>query len=72
MEIETIDDVIHWINRQPDFESVFTRDVLRRARQSNIPAEARAALQTLPARRFTRAELVAETREVLLPHVPLR
>lgn len=72
MDISTIDDVIFWIDRQPDFEYTDTGEVLRRVKAAEFDDDAKRALQDLPPRRWTRPELVAEAREVLIPHVPLR
>ncbi len=66
MDVETIDDVIYWINRQPDWEVVGTADVVARSRGAEIPDEAKAALAELPPGEMTRAELVAEVRELMV------
>jgi hypothetical protein len=69
MDISTIDDVIYWINRQPEWEVVDTADVVRASRDADIPDEARSALQDLPVGIWSRAELVAEVRELMVPRI---
>ena len=66
MDVETIDDVIYWVNRQPDWEVVTTDEVIARSRGSEIPDEAKATVAELPQGQWTRAELVAELRELML------
>lgn len=70
MDIDTIDDVIFWINRQPDWQAVKTEDVIARSRDATIPADAKAALTNLrPGITWSRADLVAEVRDLMLAHV---
>lgn len=69
MDISTIDDVIYWINRQPEWEVVDTGDVVRASRSADLSDEAKSALQDLPIGIWSRAELVAEVRELMVPRV---
>ncbi len=66
MDIDTIDDVIYWINRQPDWQAATTEDVVRRSRDAAIPDDAKDAIAGMPAGTWTRPELVAEVRELMV------
>lgn len=69
MDVSDIDDVIYWINRQPEWEVVDTAEVVRSARDAEIPQAARDALQDLPIGIWSRADLVAEVRDLMVPRI---
>jgi hypothetical protein len=66
MDIETIDDVIYWINRQPDWGMVRSERILQALPDADIPQDAKDAISRLPQGEWTRAGLVAEVRELML------
>lgn len=70
MDVSTIDDVIYWINRQPGWDTVSSAEVVRESRESRLPGEAREAIAGLSEGSWTRAELVAEVRELMLARIP--
>jgi hypothetical protein len=69
MDIDTIDDVIFWINRQSDWQAVTTEDVIARSRDATLPADAKAALANLRSGTWTRADLVAEVRTLMVAQI---
>lgn len=69
MDISTIDDVIDWINRQRDWAVIGTPEVVRAAEESDLPADAKQAICDLPVGIYSRADLVAEVRELMIPHI---
>lgn len=66
MDVSEIDDVIYWVNRQPDFELVSADEVVRRSKGADIPPEAKEAIARLGHGMWQRAALVAELRRLML------